>query len=68
MFVGPQIVSLDVNKVAKVPQQQGIKDLPTIKFYAQGEEVGSYVATDRGEVFYGRLEGFLRRALRAEEG
>lgn len=58
-----QLVSVDVNKVAQVPQQHKIKDLPTIKFFAEGKEVGSYVATDRGEVFYQKMEHHLRSAI-----
>ncbi|CAM9880684.1 unnamed protein product [Scytosiphon promiscuus] len=57
------VVSVDVNKVAEVPQRQKIKDLPTIQFFVEGEEVGSYVATDRGEAFYGNMEKHLRSAL-----
>lgn len=57
------VVSVDVNKVAEVPQRQKIKDLPTIQFFVEGEEVGSYVATDRGEAFYGNMEKHLRAAL-----
>lgn len=58
-----QLVSIDVNKVAEVPQRQKIRDLPTIQFFVEGKEVGSYVATDRGEVFYGNMERHLRNAL-----
>lgn len=52
-----------MNKVAKVPQREKIKDLPTIKFYTQGKEVGSYVAYDRGELFYSNMEKQLRAAI-----
>lgn len=58
-----QVMSLDVNKVAQVPQKQNIKDLPTIKFFARGQDVGSYVATDRGEVFYRKMERELAAAM-----
>lgn len=58
-----QLVSVDVNKVARVPQQLKIKDLPTIKFFVGGEEVSSYIATDRGEAFYAAMETRLREAL-----
>lgn len=58
-----QVVSIDVNKVAEVPQRQKIKDLPTIQFFVDGEVVGSYVATDRGEVFYANMEQHLREAI-----
>lgn len=56
------LVSIDVNKVAEVPQRQKIKDLPTIQFFVEGKEVGSYVATDRGEAFYSNMERHLRAA------
>lgn len=52
-----------MNKVAQVPQEQKIKDLPTIKFFAAGQEVGCYVAYDRGDVFYGNMEQHLRAAI-----
>lgn len=58
-----QVVSIDVNKVAEVPQRQKIKDLPTIQFFVEGEVVGSYVATDRGEIFYDNMQKHLRSAL-----
>lgn len=57
------VFSLDVNKVAQVPQEQKIKDLPTIKFFAGGQEICSYVAYDRGDVFYGKMEEHLRVAI-----
>ncbi|CAM9561166.1 unnamed protein product [Laminaria digitata] len=57
-----QLVSIDVNKVAEVPQRQKIKDLPTIQFFVEGKEVGSYVATDKGEAFYSNMERHLRAA------
>lgn len=59
----PQLVSVDVNKVAGVPQMQKIKDLPTIQFFTGGKQVGSYVATDRGEVLYGKLEKHILAAM-----
>lgn len=70
-FVAPasvlsQLVSIDVNKVAEVPQRQKIKDLPTIQFFVEGEEVGSYVATDKGETFYSNMERHLRAAQEDE--
>lgn len=61
-----QLVSIDVNKVAEVPQRQKIKDLPTIQFFVEGKEVGSYVATDRGEAFYSNMERHLRAAQEDE--
>ncbi len=51
-----------MNKVAEVPQRQRIKDLPTIQFFVEGEQVASYVATDRGETFYANMEKHLREA------
>lgn len=61
-----QLVSIDVNKVAEVPQRQKIKDLPTIQFFVEGKEVGSYVATDKGEAFYSNMEKHLRSAQEAD--
>lgn len=63
-----QVVSIDVNKVAEVPQRQKIKDLPTIQFFVEGEVVGSYVATDRGEIFYENMEKHLREAIGEDVG
>lgn len=60
------MVSVDVNQVAQVPQRQKIKDLPTIQFFVNGDVVGSYVATDRGEAFYANMEKHLRVALGEE--
>ncbi|CAM9169600.1 unnamed protein product [Choristocarpus tenellus] len=57
------VVSVDVNNVAQVPQQERIKDLPTIKFFRGGQVIDEYIANDRGDEFYSQMNHRVSSAL-----